>query len=132
MPCVSFSLGRGNKSGTLEAGPRLLARVCIIQVDQYARMYQAPCRRRWFFSDRGQSSINFCKSTPYNRPEPYPFIPMAKALKTLLLTGLLALLIGLSVPQPAQANPMVLAALPGFKALFQASALAPSGSKRVI
>lgn len=43
---------------------------------------------------------------------------MAKALKNLLLTGLLALLIGLAVPQPVQANPMFLAALPGFKAIF--------------
>ncbi|MDA0266194.1 MAG: DUF1499 domain-containing protein [Cyanobacteria bacterium] len=49
---------------------------------------------------------------------------MVKALKALLLTGLLALLLGLTLPQPAQANPtfqanpMFLAALPGFKTLF--------------
>ncbi|MGD1905507.1 MAG: DUF1499 domain-containing protein [Leptolyngbyaceae cyanobacterium] len=53
------------------------------------------------------------KAPPYST-----FHSMAKALKTVLLAGLLALLMGFALPQPSEANPMFLAALPGFKTMF--------------
>ncbi len=43
---------------------------------------------------------------------------MTKVFTRLLLTGLLALLVSFAVPQPVQANPMFIAALPGFKTMF--------------